>query len=170
MPVHSKRYCLYWSHNCHFMKTTLWNFSNHRPQLNLPLFTLFIVFCHFRSEMLCCCNMTNRWKENQPSSCFASACCWNKINRTIAISIIKLAGSPSTWKKEKVEFYYYRVKTHEGLLVPRCNGGSSEPEEDTGADLKFEFEFKKKPQSIDRTKHHDHASARSREMHWKGIV
>ncbi len=47
--------------------------------------------------------------------------------------------------------------------MPRCNCGSSEPEVDRGADLKFEFEFKTKPQSIDRTNHPDHASALSRE-------
>ena len=42
--------------------------------------------------------------------------------------------------------------TRVGLLVPRCNCGSSKPEAEWGADLKFEFEFKKKPQSVDRTK------------------
>ena len=36
--------------------------------------------------------------------------------------------------------------------MPRCNCGSSKPEAEGGADLKFEFEFKKKPQSVDRTK------------------
>ena len=55
--------------------------------------------------------------------------------------------------------------TRVGLLVPRCNCGRSEPEVDRGADLKFEFEFKMKPSSLDRTKHPDHASARNRAMH-----
>ena len=79
---------------------------------------------------------------------------------------VNLAGSPSTRKREEVEFLLLQSKyTRVGLLVPRCNCGSSEPEVDRGADLKFEFEFKTKPQSIDRTKHPEHASARSREMH-----
>jgi hypothetical protein len=74
----------------------------------------------------------------------------------------KLAGSPSTRKRDEVEFLLLQSKyTRVGLLVPRCNCGSAEPEVDRGADLKFEFEFKTKPQSIDRTKHPEHASARS---------
>ena len=68
-------------------------------------------------------------------------------------------------EREKRLNFLQSKYTRVGLLVPRCNCGSSEPEVDRGADLKFEFEFKMKPPSLDRTKHPDHASARSREMH-----
>jgi hypothetical protein len=56
------------------------------------------------------------------------------------------------WKEEVEFFIQPSLYTRVGLLVPGGNCGCSEPDAERGADLKFEIEFKKRPQSVDRTK------------------
>jgi hypothetical protein len=72
-----------------------------------------------------------------------------------------LLSQSTAFVAPRLNFILQSKYTRVGLLVPRCNCGCSEPEGNRGADLTFEFEFKKKPQSVDRMKHLDHASARS---------